>query len=64
MKKKVLFIMHIPPPVHGAAIMGKYIFESTLINDEFDCIYINLSASKKVYFYRNYIISRDLVILC
>lgn len=40
--------MHIPPPVHGAAIMGKYIFESTFINNEFDCIYINLSASKKV----------------
>lgn len=47
-KKKVLFIMHIPPPVHGASMMGKYIYDSTVINSEFDCIYINLSASQKV----------------
>lgn len=23
--KKILFIMHTPPPVHGAAMVGKYI---------------------------------------
>ena len=40
--------MHMPPPVHGAAMMGKYIHDSKLINDTFDCIYINPSASKDV----------------
>lgn len=42
-KKKVLFIMHLPPPVHGAALMGKFIRESNLVNSTFDCRYINLT---------------------
>lgn len=33
MKSKVLFIMHMPPPVHGAAMVGKYIHDSRLINE-------------------------------
>ncbi|WP_282074663.1 glycosyltransferase family 4 protein [Maribacter aquivivus] len=46
--KKILYIMHYPPPIHGAAMMGKYIKESALINEEFNCRYINLSTSIKV----------------
>ncbi len=45
MKPKLLFIMHIPPPVNGAALVGEYIKNSTLINSEFDCDYVNLTAS-------------------
>lgn len=48
MKPKILFIMHMPPPIHGAAMMGKFIHDSKLINDTFTCIYINPSASKDV----------------
>lgn len=48
MKPKILFIMHMPPPVHGAAMMGKYIHDSKLINDEFDCKYINLTTAKSL----------------
>lgn len=48
MKPKILFIMHTPPPVHGAAMMGQYIKDSKLINSQFDCIYINPSLSHKV----------------
>ena len=48
MKPKVLFIMHMPPPVHGAAVMGQYIHDSRLINEAFDCYYINPSISKTV----------------
>lgn len=40
-KQKVLFIMHMPPPVHGAAMMGKYIHDSKIVNDAFECRYIN-----------------------
>jgi len=46
MKPSILFIMHMPPPVHGAAMMGKYIHDSQLINDSFDCHYINLATAK------------------
>lgn len=46
MKPKVLFILHIPPPVHGASMVGSYIKESKTINSQFDCDYINLGTSK------------------
>lgn len=45
-KDTILFIMHMPPPVHGAAMVGKYIHDSKLINETFDCHYINLSTAK------------------
>lgn len=48
MKSRVLFIMHMPPPVHGAAMMGKYIHDSKYINESFDCFYLNLSASSNI----------------
>lgn len=40
--------MHMPPPVHGAAMMGKYIHDSELINEKFECHYINPSLSTSV----------------
>ena len=45
MKPTILFIMHLPPPVHGAAMMGQYIHDSRLVNDTFDCHYINLTTA-------------------
>ena len=48
MKPKILFIMHMPPPVHGAAMMGQYIHDSKLINNRFDCHYINLTTAKNL----------------
>ena len=36
---KILFIMHMPPPVHGASMMGKYIHDSKLINRHWQKIY-------------------------
>ena len=46
MKTRILFILHMPPPVHGAAMMGKYIHDSKVINEAFDCHYINLTTAK------------------
>lgn len=40
--------MHMPPPVHGAAMVGKYIHDSKLINEKFDCHYINLTTAKNL----------------
>lgn len=45
MTPKILFILHLPPPVHGAAMMGKYIHDSKLINETFCCRYINLTTA-------------------
>lgn len=43
--KNILFILHLPPPVHGAAMMGKYIKDSKRINEAFDCHFINLATA-------------------
>lgn len=40
--------MHMPPPVHGAAMVGQYIHDSKLIKREFDCHYINLTTAKNL----------------
>ena len=48
MKDRVLFIMHMPPPIHGAAMMGQYIHDSNLINESFECRYINESSSQTI----------------
>lgn len=45
MKRRILFILHLPPPVHGAAMVGKYIQDSKIINNTFDCRYVNLSIA-------------------
>jgi glycosyltransferase involved in cell wall biosynthesis len=45
MKKKILFLLHIPPPIHGSSIIGSIIRESEIINSSFNCKYINLSTS-------------------
>lgn len=47
-KSKILFIMHMPPPVHGASVVGQYIHDSKLINAEFECIYLNPTTAKNL----------------
>lgn len=47
-KNKVFFILHMPPPIHGASMMGKYIHDSKLINQTFDCHYFNLTLAKNL----------------
>ena len=29
---KILFVLHVPPPVHGSSIVGEFIKKSSLIN--------------------------------
>lgn len=43
--KRVLFILHLPPPHHGASLVGDLIKTSTQINSAFRTRYINLSTS-------------------
>lgn len=47
-KPTILFILHLPPPVHGAAMMGQYIYDSKLINETLRCHYINLTLAKNL----------------
>lgn len=46
MNKKVLFILHLPPPTHGASVVGKYIHDSEYINSGIDAKYVNLATAR------------------
>jgi len=48
LKTKILFILHYPPPVHGAAMVGQYIRESEKINNTFEGRYLNLGTSRSI----------------
>lgn len=45
---KILFLIHYPPPVHGSAVVGGFIKDSTLLNSAFKCRFINLGTSETV----------------
>jgi glycosyltransferase involved in cell wall biosynthesis len=43
--KKILFILHLPPPVHGSSIVGEQIKNSQRINNAIDGHYINIGTT-------------------
>ena len=45
---RVLFIAPLPPPVHGSAMVSQYIKESRVVNEAFDCDFVNLSTSRSM----------------
>ncbi len=47
-KPRILFVMHLPPPVHGAAMVGETIRRSRAVNDRFDCRYFNLATARSL----------------
>lgn len=44
-RPKILFAMHMPPPVHGASMVGKYISESEVVSNHFDAEYFNITTA-------------------
>lgn len=48
MNKKVLFALHLPPPIHGSSVVGKFICDSLIINETFSTRFINLGTSKSI----------------
>lgn len=46
--KNILFILHLPPPVHGSSMVGQSIKDSELVNSSFNCRYINLLVSRTI----------------
>ncbi|HBE39788.1 MAG TPA: glycosyltransferase family 1 protein [Bacteroidales bacterium] len=47
-KKKVLFILQLPPPVHGASMMNSYLVNSEIIKNNFDNKIIELRFVKSL----------------
>lgn len=47
-RKKILFLMHMPPPVHGAAVMGGLVRDCEAIRERFECRYVNYSISRSM----------------
>lgn len=47
-KGKILFILHLPPPIHGAALMGNYIQNSEQIKNDFDAHFINYTSARNL----------------
>lgn len=45
-KSKVLFVAHVPPPNHGAAIVGERVL--SIISKIYDCKLLRLSNSKSI----------------
>lgn len=48
MKKRILLVATFPPPVHGSAMVSKYIINSKIFQSEFDFDCVNLSTSRKM----------------
>jgi len=62
-RNKILLILHLPPPVHGASLVGEMILKSKLLNNSFDCTYINLSSTKNISEIGKFRLSKVMVIL-
>ncbi len=45
---KILFVAPLPPPVHGSAMVSQYIKDSKLVQEAFDCDFVNLSTSRRM----------------
>ena len=43
MKKKILFLIHLPPPIHGVSVFNKNITDSSRINNAIDSSLININ---------------------
>lgn len=48
LKKKILFLAQLPPPLHGASAVNKSIQDSHFINAAFTTKYINISPAKDI----------------
>jgi len=46
--EKILFILKLPPPVHGSTLMNLNVFNSRLIKEQFDAHYFSLSLSREL----------------
>lgn len=45
---KILFLIQIPPPVHGSSLIGQRIKDSKLINENFEADFVNTMTSRNM----------------
>ena len=43
--KRILCVLHLPPPVHGASVMGEAVRECSALNETYEVSYVNLSLA-------------------
>ncbi|MDH4568438.1 glycosyltransferase family 4 protein [Pseudomonas sp. BN414] len=48
MKSKVLFLVQLPPPIHGASVVNKSIQDSVAINNSFSTKFVNISPANDI----------------
>lgn len=46
--KKILFLLKVPPPVHGSTLMNQSVSQSQLLRNRFDCSFFPLSLSRDI----------------
>lgn len=47
-RPRLLFIAPLPPPVHGSAMVSRYIRNSRILRDSFQSDFVNLSTSRRM----------------
>ena len=47
-QKKILFLIQLPPPIHGASVVNQSIKDSKLINENIETAYVNISTAKEI----------------
>ena len=48
MKKKILFLVQLPPPVHGSSTMNSYVVNSKIIQSEYECQVMSLQFASSI----------------
>ena len=57
-KQKILYLIQLPPPVHGVSITNKLVLSSKLINDELDSRVVRIHFSKEISELRHFSLSK------
>lgn len=47
-EKHILFIVPLPPPIHGSAAVSRQIKDSVYIREHYECDFVNLSTSRSM----------------
>lgn len=58
--KKIMFVVHLPPPVHGVSVMNSILKNSALLHNTFDCEFISLSLASGADDFRKHRIKKYL----